>query len=142
MTLKILEVAEDVPYNVQMLAHTIWNRLSQIKIGSPEKSYLSEPIILETLDILIRQNDPFYTQVWNGLTSIQKKTLSSVITEKGQNLQSAKVTQMIKVSPSSISRALESLTSQDILRQEETKGSISYRFEDPFFASWIQKFTM
>jgi uncharacterized protein len=142
LTLKILEVAEDVPYNVQMLAHTIWNRLSQVKIGSPEKSYLSEPIILETLDILIRQNDPFYTQVWNGLTSIQKKTLSAVITERGQNLQSTKVTQIIKVSPSSVSRALESLTGQDILRQEEAKGSIIYRFEDPFFAHWIQQFTM
>lgn len=141
LTLKILDLAEDVPYNVQMLAHSLWNRLSQIKIGMPEKGFLSEQLIEETLEKLIRQHDPFYTQVWNGLTAIQKKALSAVVSEKGQKLQSAKVTQATKVSPSSMGRALGSLTSQDILRQEEYKGSVCYRFEDPFFAHWIRHFT-
>ncbi len=140
LTLKILDLAEDVPYNVQMLAHSIWNRLWQIKIGSPETAYLSENLINETLEKLIRQNDPFYTQVWNGLTTIQKKSLAAVVSENGQNLQSGKVTQSIKVSPSSIGRALESLTSRDILRQSENKGSVLYKFEDPFFAHWIRLF--
>ena len=142
LTLKILNVAEDVPYNVQMLAHSIWNRLSQIKMGAPEIAFLSDKIIDETLEKLIRQNDPFYTQVWNSLTAIQKKALSAVVHENGQNLQSIKVTTEYKVSPSSMRKSLESLTSQDILRPEENKGSIFYRFEDPFFAYWIRQFTI
>ena len=36
--------------------------------------------------------------------------------------------------------AREAAAMQDILRQTENKGSIKYRFEDPFFAHWIQLF--
>lgn len=141
LALHILDLAEDVPYNVQMLAHTLWNRLSQIKIGSPETAFLTEDLIDETLDKVVSRNDPFYTQVWNELTAIQKKTLSAVIRENGTGLQSIKATKAAKVSASSMRRALESLASQDILRQEETKGSIQFKFEDPFFATWIRQFT-
>ncbi|CAN5445668.1 ATP-binding protein [soil metagenome] len=140
LTLKILDVAEDVPYNVQMLAHSLWNRLSQIKLGSPENAFLSENLIDETLEKILRQTDPFYTQIWNGLTTIQKKALTAVVAENGQNLQSIEVTRKTKVSPSSMRRALESMSSQDILRHEEKIGTIRYRFEDPFFAHWINLF--
>lgn len=142
LTLKILDLAEDVPYNVQMLAHALWNRLLQIKVGAPESAFLSESLIVETLERLVRQNDPFYTQVWNGLTAIQKKSLSAVITENGQNLQSMKVTGARGVSPSSMRRSLESLSFRDIVRQEEGKGNIRFRFEDPFFAQWIRLFAL
>ncbi len=140
LCLKILDVAEDVPYNVQMLAHSVWNRLLQIKIGAPEKAFLSEGLIDETLEKLIRQNDPFYTQIWNALTAIQKKSLLAVIAENGQNLQSKKVTQEKGIAPSSMGRALDSLNSKDILRQVESEGGIRYRFEDPFLAQWIRFF--
>ncbi len=140
LTLKILDLAENVPYNVQMLAHSLWNRLSQIKIGEPESAYLSEKFIDEAVEKLIRQNDPFYTKIWNGLTTIQKKSLSAVVAENGQNLQSAKVTQSLKVAPSSMARAIQSMTSKDILRQEE-KGDVNrLRFEDPYFSYWIKLF--
>lgn len=142
LTLKILDLAEDVPYNVQMLAHSLWNRLLQIKTASPEKAFLSENLIDETLEKLIRQNDPFYTQVWNGLTTIQKKVLTAVVEENGQSLQSKKVTSKKDVSPSSMRRSLESMVLQDILRQEEQNGVIRFRFEDPFFAHWINLFAI
>ena len=141
LTLKILDLAEDVPYNVQMLAHSLWNRLLQTKVGASERAYISGTLIEQTLEKLIRQNDPFYTQVWNGLTAIQKKTLAAVVSENGQNLQSKKVTSEIGVSPSSLARALESLTLRDILRQTESGGNVRYKFEDPFFAHWIRLFT-
>ena len=137
---KILDLAEDVPYNVQMLAHTLWNRLSQIKTAAAEKAHLTEGSINETLEILVRQNDPFYTQVWNGLTAIQKKALIAVVAENGQRLQSMKVVASTGVSPSSMRKSLESLTARDIVRQVESTGTILFRFEDPFFANWIRLF--
>lgn len=142
LTLKILELAEDVPFNVQMLAHALWNRLLQIGTGAPEKACLSEALIDKTLDKLVRQGDPFYTQVWNNLTTIQKKALQAVVSENGQNLQSMKVAQISKVSPSSMRRALESMGAQDILRQDEEGGAIRFKFEDPFFAAWIRFFVI
>lgn len=141
LAIKILDVAEDVPYNVQMIAHSLWNRLLEIRIGSPETAFLSEALIADTLETLLRQNDPFYTQVWNGLTAIQKRALSAVARNEGQNLQSAKVTGESGVSASSMRKSLESLTSRDVLRQEELRGSIKFKFEDPFLAAWIRRFT-
>lgn len=138
---QILDLAEDVPYNVQMFAHALWNRLSQIQSVAPENSFLNERLINEILEKLIRQNDPFYTQVWNKLTTIQKKALSSVVSQTGTNLLSMEVAKMTNVSPSSMRRALESLVEQDILRTDEANGKIQYVFEDPFFAHWIRLFT-
>lgn len=138
---QILERAQDVPYNVQMLAHALWNNLSQLETAAPEVAFLKSRMIDEALEKLVRQTDPFYTQVWNNLTSIQKKTLSAVVTERGQNLLSIEVTKRTSVPVSSMQRALESLSEQDILRTKEQGGKIQYLFEDPFFASWIRLFT-
>jgi hypothetical protein len=54
---------------------------------------------------------------------------------------SIKITHSTKKGPGTIKRALESLVTCDILREEEKLGQIRYRFEDPFFARWISIFT-
>ena len=141
LSVLILELSEDVPYNVQMFAHTLWDNLSQIQIAAPEKAILDEALIRESLETIIRRNDPFYTQVWNGLTAIQKKALHAVIDENGEHLQSLKVVKASGVSPSSMRKSLESLSNRDILRQVESTGTIRFCFEDPFFAHWIDVFT-
>ena len=137
----ILDLSEDVPFNVQMFAHTLWDHLSQIQIAAPEKAILNEMLIKDTLDTIIRRHDPFYTQVWNGLTAIQKKALHAVIAENGEHLQSLKVVKAFGVSPSSMRKSLESLTNRDVLRQVESAGTVRFCFEDPFFAHWIDTFT-
>ncbi len=137
----IIELADDVPYNVQMLAHFTWNNLSILKVGASDKAYLSEKIIRENLDKIISQSDTFYTQVWNSLTANQKKTLAAVVSENGQNLQSKAITNKAKMSVSTMQTSLKSLTAQDILRQKEKSGTVTFLFEDPFFAYWIKQFT-
>ncbi|MEQ1603361.1 MAG: ATP-binding protein [Pyrinomonadaceae bacterium] len=137
----ILDLSEDVPYNVQMLAHTLWDRLSQIQIATPDKAILTREIVEETLEAVIRRNDPFYTQFWNGLTAIQKKCLHAVVVEKGERLQSLSVVKSTGVSPSSMRKSIDSLIGRDILRPVETRGTVRFRFEDPFFAHWIKIFT-
>ena len=137
---QILDLAEDVPFNVQMLAHALWDKLTGISIGAPETAHLSPALIKSVLETIIRQNDPFYTQVWNKLTAIQKKALIAVREESGTNLQSKQVARKTNVTPSSMRRALESLAAQDILRQEESQGNLRFVFEDPFFAHWIRMF--
>ena len=138
---QILDRAENVPYNVQMLAHAVWNNLSQLKVAAPETAFLKSAVIDQALEKLIRQNDPFYTQVWNKLTVIQKKALSAVVAEEGANLLSNEVTKRVIVPASSMQRALQSLSEQDVLRTREQAGKIQYLFEDPFFAHWIGLFT-
>jgi hypothetical protein len=133
----ILDLAEDVPYNVQMLAHACWEDLR----GMTPKRTLNEGQVRESLERLVRQYDPFYTQLWSGLTAIQQKTIRAVITEGGANLQSMKVVRALGRGPSTVRRSLGALMDQGILRQDELAGAARMRFEDPFFAHWIRMFT-
>lgn len=135
----ILDLAEDVPYNVQMLAHACWEDL-RAKAKS-EHPVLNPGVVQRALERLVRQYDPFYTQLWNGLTAIQQKTLILVITEGGSNLQSMRVVHALGKGPSTVRRSLGALMDRGILREEESGGDIRKRFEDPFFAQWIAMFT-
>lgn len=136
----ILNLAEEVPYNVQMLAHGCWE---QLRAGKTAKERtLSRAVVEQSLERVVRQYDPFYTQLWNGLTAIQQKTLLAVITEGGVNLQSTKVVRTLGKGPSTVRRSLQALTARDILREEEHQGKVRMRFEDPFFAQWIARFTV
>ena len=135
----ILDVAEEVPYNVQVLAHACWD---QLRAGKTSKERaLSRLVVEESLDRAVRQYDPFYTQLWNSLTAIQQKTLVAVIQERGANLQSMKVARAVGTGPSTVRRSLQALIARDVLREEERLGSVRIRFEDPFFAQWIARFT-
>jgi len=136
----ILDLAEEVPYNVQMLAHACWEDL-RAKVKSDQPA-LNGSAIQAALERLVRQYDPFYTQLWNDLTSIQQKTLILVITESGTNLQSMKAVRLLGKGPSTVRRSLGLLMDRGILREEETSGEIRMRFEDPFFARWIRMFTV
>jgi uncharacterized protein len=134
----ILQSSEEVPYNVQLLAHTCWNELRDRANKPP--AILSERIVEAALGLLVRQYDPFYTQIWSNLTSIQQKTLIAVIKEEGVNLQSLRVAQLVGKGASTVQRSLGALVAKNILREEEQKGGMRMRFEDPFFAQWIRVF--
>jgi ribosomal protein L35AE/L33A len=134
----ILQYAEQVPYNVQMLAHTCWNELRDRANKSP--AILNEHVVEASVRLLVRQYDPFYTQIWSALTSIQQKTLIAVIKEQGVNLQSLKVAQFVGRGASTVQRSLGALLERNILRQEEHEGGVRMRFEDPFFAQWVRSF--
>jgi uncharacterized protein len=134
----ILDLAEEVPYNVQMLAHACWESLRAKPTNEP--AILNESVVQNAIQQLVRQYDPFYTQVWNGLTAIQQKTLILAIAEGGSNLQSIKAVRAIGKGPSTVRRSLGALMDRGILREEEGGGRIRMRFEDPFFAKWIAMF--
>jgi hypothetical protein len=134
----ILDTAEEVPYNVQVLARACWDHLVAGKTA--KESTLSREVVEQSLDRVVRQYDPFYTQLWNGLTAIQQKTLVAVIAQRGMNLQSIKGVRALGKGPSTVRRALKAFIGRDILREGEHLGSVRMRFEDPFFAQWIRKF--
>lgn len=132
----ILDLAEDVPYNVQLLAHTCWEELR-----ASRGSTLTEEIVRGARARIVNQDDPFYTQIWNRLTPTQQKALIATVREGGTNLLSKGSTKLYRLPPSTMQRALEALVARDILREEETRGSLRLRFEDPFLAAWIETVT-
>jgi DNA-binding IclR family transcriptional regulator len=52
-----------------------------------------------------------------------------------------KVARAVGTGPSTVRRSLQALIARDVLREEERLGSVRIRFEDPFFAQWIARFT-
>lgn len=72
-----------------MLANACWTSLRD-RVGDKFPS-LTGQVVTQSLELLVRQYDPFYTKVWTALTSIQQKTLLAVIEEQGVNLQSMKL---------------------------------------------------
>lgn len=133
----ILDLAEEVPYNVQMLAHTCWDEL---RTRPKQTAVLTSRLVQEAMALIVRQYDPFYTQIWSSLTAIQQKTLLAVIQEAGARLQSHKVALSVGKGASTVQRALEALTDKEILREDEREGGVRMRFEDPFLAQWIRAF--
>ncbi len=136
----ILDLAEDIPYNVQMLASSCWDALRTIKAGGSKKAVLTEEIVRASLDGIVRRYDPFYTQLWTGLTASQQKVLAFTVRENGVGMFSGGVAQEIGIATSSVQKAMSALQDKEILRSTETGGNLRYRFEDPFFARWIERF--
>ncbi len=128
----LLSLAEDVPYNVQRLAHDCWEYLA--KIGSAKLTSLE---VEAALQLLLRRDDPFYTQLWNALGSPQKRALLGTIRMRGVNLLSKDSLKLAGLSNSTMQQAIKALKDKELLRDEETLGQKVTRFEDPFFAAWI-----
>jgi len=133
----ILDLSEEVPYNVQMLAHACWE---QLRTRPRRTAILTSRLVHEAVGLIVRQYDPFYTQIWSSLTAIQQKTLLAVIQESGTHLQSQKVALSVGRGASTVQRALEALTLKEILREQEQEGGVRMKFEDPFLSQWILAF--
>jgi hypothetical protein len=129
----ILDLAEEVPYNVQQLAHFCWDRLA-----ASEEKQLTAEVVRASLDQLLAREDALYTQLWNQLTGIQQRVLIAVFKERGVEMRSARVTRKYGLSPASVSRALQALQEREILRMDESLGQTKLRLINPFFGAWIE----
>ncbi len=135
---RILDLAEEVPYNVQKLAHSCWSELLERKESKPATLEVSH--VDAALSTLVRQHDCFYARIWSDLTPIQQLTLVAVVRQNGTNLQSNQTAQSIGRGPATIRRSLESMMAKGILHQSHARTGDPIHFEDPFLARWILMF--
>ncbi len=134
---RILDLAEDVPYNAQRLAHRCWDLL---RAPSPDaRGTLTPAFIDRALERIVTEEDTTYTQLWVSLTEVQKKALKAVIGNKGQQLMSQAVATEYGVPPASMQKALKALDSRGIVRTDESFGTVRVRLDDPFFATWLRQ---
>ena len=129
----LLDLAEDVPFNIQQLANSCWELLRACGGGilTPER-------VDEALTSLVIRENPSYTQLWNSLTKQQKIALKAVIEQGGTSLRSAAVLSRYGLASSTMHKMLKALDARGVVREEETIGSIRHRLEDPFFAPWLR----
>lgn len=131
----ILDTADDVPYNVQLLAHECWVRCRE---DSPSATLTSD-LVRETRDRAALRNDPIYSQIWTSLPAAQQKALLATLRERDSaGLLSADVTRRYGIGTSTMQKSLEALVTKGILREELAEGASRTRAEDPLFAAWVE----
>lgn len=132
---ELFEQADDVPYNVQRLAHEAWERLrvSDTPVVTPAE-------VGHALTDLVAKEDPAYAQLWSGLTMNQKKALKAVMLTGGREVFAASVSRQLALPVASLQTALEQLEERQIVRRAPGNDKRArYRFVDPFLAAWIQR---
>ncbi|HXC25362.1 MAG TPA: ATP-binding protein [Gemmatimonadaceae bacterium] len=135
---RILDAAEDVPYNVQMLAHECWDWLYR----QPERSNrLTVARVDAATERVVRRLDGVYTQWWVQLTSKQQTALVAFLTEQESGLALAEIARRYGLPLTTLQRALEALREKGLLRDEEVQGNVRLRLLDPFFGAWIMLLT-
>ena len=106
-------------------------------LAGQAEAVLTEEAVRGALDHLLREDDAFYTQLWNQLTPVQQKALVAAVREGGVELLSHRVTRAHGLSAASMSRAIQSLQEKEVLRTEESRGKLRLRLVDPFFGAWL-----
>ncbi len=133
---RILDLAEEVPFNVQMLAHNCWEDLRSK--GGSKLPKLTVQLVEAALRRTVNGLDPWYTESWTRLTTVQQKALLAVIQRHGAGMNSSEAARSLGLAVSSLQSAIRGLQDQNILRDDPAAGRIHLRFIDPFFPHWIR----
>jgi hypothetical protein len=127
---RLLETADLIPYDVQRLAHELWDYAEL----SGQRALGVEHVDLMTRRLVASQAQ-YYERLWEQLSSRQRAVLQAMAGRGADAIYSQAVREEYRLGPaSSVQKALHSLDSQDILdRYHEL-----YFFLDPLFAFWIR----
>ena len=132
---QVLDVAEDVPYTVQLLANATWRLATGLKIKRVDETHVTT-----ALERLLAREDPQYATLADQLTLNQRKALHAAAhAEGGHGLTSAEVARQYRMAVSTLRRAVDGLIQRGILRrvQGSGEGGGSLVFEDPVFRRWV-----
>lgn len=139
----ILDCAEEVPYNVQLLAHACWIACrpggdAASGRGKRAAVRLTPELVRKTHDTEALRHDPFYTQLWTSLPTTQRRALLAVLQERGVGLTSTPVARRHQMPITTMQRAIEALEDKQVIREDQTRGTVRLRLEDPLFGAWIR----
>lgn len=130
---ELVEVAEQVPYDIQRLAHASWQILQR-----RQARQVTSPVIRETIELLIQQDAEFYLRAWNQLSAYQKIALTVVDQQSGIGLTTARVLKAVRMGAPTMLKSLSALEDKGILWAEDTSDGVRWRFEDPIFRQWVR----
>jgi hypothetical protein len=129
----IVELAENVPYDVQRLAHETWDDVR----AAGRKSAGLEDLHL-TLTRLLNQQHTVFEESWQRLTLAQRAVLRAIVLESGRELLSAGVRSRHRLpGASSVQSALAALVRQDIVMKEQGR----YLVNDSLYREWMARRT-
>jgi len=127
----LLASADLIPYDVQRIAHELWD-YAELK----DKRQLDVSDVKSVIESLVTSQSTYYELLWEQLSARQRAALQAIAYRGASEIYSQTVREEFRLGPaSSVQKALQSLDSRDIL--DRYKGS--YFFLDPLFPCWIRK---
>jgi hypothetical protein len=131
--MSIVELAGNLPYDVQRLAHEVWD---DVKVGGRRAADLDD--LHATLKRLLGEHDKLFEGTWQRLTLSQRAALRAAVLEDGRELLSADVRARHRLSgTSTVQASLAALVREDILTRDGTR----YAVVDSLFREWIARRT-
>ena len=129
----IVDLAGNLPYDVQRLAHETWD---DVRAAGAKKAGLDQ--LHATLSRLLSEQEALFDVVWQRLTLAQRAVLRAVVLQGGKELLSAETRTRHRLGgPSSIQASLAALVKQDLLLKEGSQ----YVVIDSLLREWIARRT-
>lgn len=125
----ILKNGRDISYNIQRIAHNIWEETSDTKIV--EKASVGKAI-----ETIVSQESMSFEALWDGLSQKQRELLVALARDNPETVYSKDFTERWRLGASSIQATLKALESRGTVEKEK-QGN--YRFDDEFFRIWVAR---
>ncbi len=129
----IVDLAANVPYGVQRLAHETWD---DVKAAGRKAAGMDD--LHATLTRLLGEQHTVFEESWQRLTLPQRAVLRALVIEEGRELMSADVRARHRLpGTSTVQAALAALLRQDII----TKDDGRYIAVDSLYREWVARQT-
>ena len=129
----IVDLAGNMPYDVQRLAHESWD-----DARAAGKRRIGVDDLHATLHRLLAEQDTMFEAVWQRLTLAQRATLRAVVLAEGRELLSADLRDRYRLGgASTVQTALQALAREDLVAREGDR----YVVVDSLMREWIARKT-
>ena len=129
----IVELAGNLPYDVQRLAHETWD---DIRAGGRRRANLDD--LHQALRRLLSEQQMMFEALWQRLTLAQRSVLRAVVLDEGRELLSADVRARHRLGgPSTVQASLAALVRDDVVSREGDR----YAVVDSLLREWVARKT-
>jgi hypothetical protein len=129
----IVDLAGNLPYDVQRLAHEMWD---DVHAARGRRAGLEE--LHTTLRRLLSENQPLFEAMWQRLTVPQRGALRAAVLEDGRELLGADTRARHRLGgASTVQAALAALVRDDVLTREGAR----YVVVDSLLREWVARRT-
>jgi hypothetical protein len=129
----IVELAGNLPYDVQRLAHETWD---EVRSHARKRATLDD--LHRALTRLLAEHHMMFEALWQRLTLSQRAVLRAVVVQDGRELHSADVRVRHRLGgASTVQTALAALVRDDVISRQGSR----YAVVDSLFREWIARQT-
>jgi hypothetical protein len=128
----IVDLAGNLPYDVQRLAHETWDEVR----SAGRRATLDH--LHQALRRLLTEQEPMFEAIWQRLTLPQRAVLRAVVVQGGRAVLSADVRNRHRLGgTSTIQSALNALVRDDVISREGSR----YVVVDSLLREWVARHT-